>query len=93
MIARARRRQQLAQNRDVQYLLASPRGRVLLSGLLFSSMFVFICTVMSTVTASEYVVSDLEEKSPTHRASSLQSQHGPRLRLSQRSGSLIGMVK
>ena len=64
MIARARRRQQLAQNRDVQYLLASPRGRVLLSGLLFSSMFVFICTVMSTVTASEYVVSDLEEKKP-----------------------------
>lgn len=64
MIARARRRQQLAQNRDVQYLLASPRGRALLSGLLFSSMFVFICTVVSTVTASEYVVSDLEENKP-----------------------------
>ena len=61
MIARARRRQQLAQNRDVQYQKAWPCGRALLSGILFSSMVVFTCTVMSTAPASEYVVSDLDE--------------------------------
>ena len=61
MIARARRQQQLAKNRDTQYQKAWPRGRALLSGLLFSSMGVFICTAMTAVPASEYVVSDLDE--------------------------------
>jgi len=61
MIARARRQQQLAQNRDAQYQKAWPPVRALLSGLLFSSMGVFICTAMTAVPASEYVVSDLDE--------------------------------
>ena len=61
MIAQARRQQQLAQNRDVQYQKAWPPVRALLSGLLFSSIGVFICTAMTAVPASEYVVSDLDE--------------------------------
>ena len=64
MIARARRRQQLAQNRDVQYQKAWPRGRCLLSGLLVPSAFAFLCTALATAPASEYVVSDLEKNKP-----------------------------
>ena len=62
MIARARRRQQLAENRVVQYQKAWPRGRALLSGLLVSSAFAFLCTALAAAPASEYVVSDLEKK-------------------------------
>ena len=64
MIARARRRQQLAQNRDVQYQKVWPRGRALLSGLLVSSALAFLCTALAAAPASEYVVSDLEENTP-----------------------------
>ncbi len=64
MIARARRRQQLATNRDVQYQKAWPRGRGLLSGLLVPSAFAFLCTALAVAPASEYVVSDLEKNKP-----------------------------
>ena len=70
MIARARRQQQLAQNRDVQYLLASPRGRGLLPGLFVPSVVAFLCTALAAAPASEYVVSDLDENKPD-----AQSQH------------------
>ncbi len=64
MIARARRRQQLARNRDVQVQKAWPRSRALLSGLLVPSAFAFLCTALAVAPASEYVVSDLEKNKP-----------------------------
>ena len=64
MIARVRRQQQLAQDRDVQNVEAWLRGRALLTGLLVLSGVVFVCTAMRTGSASEYVISDFDENKP-----------------------------
>ena len=71
MIARARRRQQLAENRDVQYQQAWPRGRVpCFPGSFVPSVVAFLCTALAAAPASEYVVSDLDENK-----ADAQSQH------------------
>ena len=76
MIARVRRRHQLATNRDVQYVEARPAGYALLSGLLFWSVVVLVSTSMTTGSASEYVISDLRDNN--HETSGRQSVDTPR---------------
>ncbi len=76
MIARVRRRQQLATNRDVQYVEAQPAGYALLAGLLFWSVVVLISISMTTGSASEYVISDLRDNN--HETAGRQSVDTPR---------------
>ncbi|MDA7938643.1 BBP7 family outer membrane beta-barrel protein [Pirellulales bacterium] len=64
MIARARRRQQLARYKNVQGREAWPPGCALRTGLLVLSCAAFVCTAVKTGSASEYVISDFEDNKP-----------------------------